>query len=61
MKERLYILIDLDDEYELPLAVCDTQREMAVVAGTTKDNVASCLSKVRRGENKRSRFVEVEV
>ena len=61
MKKRLYLLIDLDDEYELPLAVCESQRELAAVAGTTKHSVASSLSKVRHGKHKRSKYVEVEV
>lgn len=58
---KLYILIDLDDKYEFPLAVVDSYQELAAVAGTTPANVKSLLSKVRHGKIKRSRFVEVEV
>ena len=58
---KLYVLIDLNDKYELPLAVCDSQQELADVAGTSLQNVRSMLSKSRHGKTKRSRFVEVEV
>lgn len=58
---KLYVLIDLNDKYELPLAVCDSQQELADVAGTTLGNVRSMLSKTRHGKTKRSRFVEVEL
>ena len=61
MKQKLYLLIDLDDKYELPLAVCGTEQELAAVAGTTLKTVRSSLSLVRCGKIKRSRYVEVEV
>ena len=58
---KLYVLIDLNDKYELPLAVCGTEQELAAVAGTTLKTVRSSLSLVRCGKIKRSRYVEVEV
>ena len=61
MNKKLYLLIDLDDKYELPLAVCGTEQELAAVSGTSLKNVRSSLSKVRHGKVKRSRYVEVGV
>lgn len=58
---KLYILIDLNDKYELHLAVVDTPYELAALSGTSVKTVRSILSKVRHGKIKRSRFVEVEV
>lgn len=58
---KLYILIDLDDKYEFPLAVVDSPYELAALSGTNVKTVRSLLSKVKHGKIKRSRFVEVEV
>ena len=49
------------DEYELPVAVADTAQELADIVGTTKNNVNSCASHVRRGRFKWSRFIRVQV
>jgi hypothetical protein len=61
MKHRLYVMIDPDDVYELPLAVCETQEELAAAAGMKPKSVKSALSKIRRGKYKHPRFVEVEI
>lgn len=37
------------DEYELPVAVADSPRELAKMLGTTKDSVLSSISHKRPG------------
>ena len=37
------------DKYELPEAVADSAEELAVMVGTTKNNVFSCISKRYKG------------
>lgn len=43
------------DEYELPIAVADTKRQLAKMLGRTVNSVQSCFSHKNRG------YVEVEV
>ena len=49
------------DEFELPVAVANTAQELADIVGTTKNNVQSATAHVRRGRNKWSRFIRVQV
>lgn len=56
---KLYICITRD-KYELPVAVADTQGELAKMCGVSKATVTSSLSHQRHGRWK-SIYKEVEV
>lgn len=50
-----------DDEYELPVAIADTHRELAEMCGVHRNTIASALCKARRnGGNSVYKEVEVE-
>lgn len=49
-----------DDEYELPVAIADTQTELARMLGVNANTVISALSKVRRTGSK-SVYKEVQI
>lgn len=57
---KLYLYVT-HDEYELPLVVTDSMRELADWLGVKKTTVESSLSKVRHGVVKDSRYKEVWV
>ena len=48
------------DEYELPLAVCDTAREVGALFGIGADSVIDSVSKHRSGKLSGRKFVRVE-
>lgn len=48
---KLYLRVT-KDKYELPLAVADSAQELAVMVGTTKNVVQSCISKKHKGWKK---------
>lgn len=50
------------DEYELPLAVAESARELAELTGTSERSMASIISRVRKGttDTKCYHIVEVE-
>lgn len=46
MQEKKYLwLLVTKDKYELPLAVADTAKELAIMTGTTKNNIVSQISR----------------
>lgn len=49
------------DEYELPLIIADTAKELAVLAGTSEDVVRSTISKFECGKRKFSKFRRVKI
>lgn len=51
---RIYMYVT-KDEYELPVVVADTKREIAQKLGRTVNSVQSCFSHKNRG------YAEVEV
>ena len=51
---KLY-MFTTKDKYELPIAVADSKRALAVMLGRPVHSVQSCFSKKHRG------YVEVEV
>lgn len=57
---RLYMMVS-KDEYELPLAVADTARELAEMAGGSENSIRSFISKYERGDIKNSRYRKVVV
>ena len=60
-KTKLFVWVDLSNEYELPLAVADSAAELARIAGTTPNNVSSAASNFKTGRQKRSSFQVVEI
>lgn len=56
---KYYWLCVEADEYELPLAVADTARELAEKCGTTKHNIDSFVSKQSSGRNRGTKYVKV--
>lgn len=58
-KKRVLWLEVTQDEYELPLKVADTARELAQMCGTNINNVVSTASHYRAGRFKRTRFRSV--
>lgn len=56
----MYMLIDIDDEFELPLAVADTKSELARIVGVSPNTIGSAISAVKHGRAKRSRYIYVD-
>ena len=46
------------DEYELPMAIADTVKELAVMTGKSENAIRSGISKQKQGY--RSRFYKIE-
>lgn len=59
MKQSVWMEIT-KDKYELPVIVASTAEELAILCGTTRNNVMSGACKGRKGLYK-SRFVIVEI
>lgn len=57
-KKWLWLLVT-DDEYELPLYVCDTKYELAEYCGTTPSNIQSSVCKVEQKGRKFSKYRRV--
>ena len=47
------------DEYEIPLVIADTARELAEKCGTTTGNVESCVARECQGVLAGRKFVKV--
>ena len=58
MGRYLWMLVEAD-EYELPLVVADTARELAEKCGTTKHNVETFVSKKSSGKIKGEKYLKV--
>lgn len=57
---KLYLCVTRD-EYELPLAIADTPRELAEMCGVTKSAICSAISHEKHGHyNSRYKRVIVE-
>lgn len=56
---KIYMKVT-NDKYEHPIAIADTQRELAEMLGVTKNAIASSLHYARRGRNK-SVYKEVDI
>jgi len=57
---KLYLKVTRD-KYELPVAVADTQAELARMCGVSPSSIASALCLMRQGVYKRPIYREVEV
>lgn len=61
MGKKKYIWMAVEaDEYELPLAVADTAKEMGEIFGVHKDSVIDSASKNRSGKITGRKFVRIE-
>ena len=60
MKKKLYMAVETD-EYELPLYVADTSRELADWSGLSIGYVLSAISHGYSGKKSGMRFLRVEV
>lgn len=49
------------DEYQLPVAVADTVKDLAKKIGTRANSISSALCKQRKGVHIKSRYIEVEL
>lgn len=49
------------DKYELPLAVCDTARELGEIYGIKKSSVMSMVARGRNGKSSGRKFVKVKI
>lgn len=58
MNKYYWLLVEAD-EYELPLVVADTARELAEKCGTTKHNVETFVSKKSNGRIKGTKYLKV--
>lgn len=50
-----------DDEYELPVIVADTSKELAKKCGVSAMTIRALASRVRSGERKSSTYICVEI
>lgn len=57
---KLYMRVT-QDKYELPVAVADTQAELARMVGVRRRTITRALSEARRGVTSYSIYKEVEV
>lgn len=58
MTKYIWICVEAD-EYELPLAVADTARELAEMMGTTKHNIDTFVSKGCNGKLSGRKFMKI--
>lgn len=58
MKLWLYVTLD---EYELPIAVADSCKELADMLGINAMTIYSALRHVRNGTHKRTRYMVIDV
>lgn len=57
---KIWMLVS-SDEYELPLAVADTARELAEICGVRENNIISSISHFKAKNHKRCKWVCVHV
>ena len=58
-KKYLWIAVEAD-EYELPIAVADTAKELGAIFGVRADSVIDSASKNRSGKLSGRKFIRVE-
>ena len=58
--KKLYLQVT-NDKYELPLVVAESQEELALICGVSRNTIASSLRRQRSGECRRSQFRAVEI
>ena len=60
MKQNKVYMYVTDDKYELPLAVADTQAELAKLTHTTQNAISSSISHAK-SRNGKSQYIEVSL
>ena len=58
MQKYYWLAVDID-EYELPLAVCDTAKELGEIYGVGEHTVMDAVSKHKSGKISGRRYVRV--
>jgi hypothetical protein len=48
------------DEYELPICVAETCKELALMVGMKPESIFKSIQRQRNGESKTKRFIRVE-
>jgi hypothetical protein len=57
---HLYLAVT-SDEYELPVAVADTTKELAAMTGRNHKSIKSCISRGFNGKSTGIKFLKVAV
>lgn len=60
MKNCVYMQVT-PDEYELPMAVANSPRELSQITGFTVNQILSRISLNKSGKVKKRQFIKVEV
>lgn len=60
MKSCVYMQVT-PDEYELPVAVANSPKELAEITGFTVNQILGRISQYKSGKIKKRQFVKVEV
>ena len=59
MNKFYWMCVEID-EYELPLAVADTAKELAKMLGITENTVLNCVMRGRSGRQNGYKYLKVE-
>lgn len=59
MKRYLWMEVT-QDEYELPICVAETCKELALMVGMKPESIFKSIQRQRNGESKTKRFIRVE-
>ena len=60
MNKAIWMKVTMD-EYELPVAVAESCRELSEMVGVTVNNIRSSYSKYKSGQRKTCQYRKVEV
>lgn len=58
---KYYWLLVEADEYELPLFVADTAKELGDIFGVKKNTIINCVSRNRSGRENGYKYVKVRI
>lgn len=61
MKQKYLWLAVTPDKYELPLAVCDTSKELGLLFGISGVTVKRCIDQGSDGSRSGRKFVKVRI
>ena len=57
---HVYIAVT-KDKYELPVAVADTAPELARMLGVETNTIYSCISHMKAGQQKSSKYYKIDI
>lgn len=60
MRGKVYVYVT-DDEYELPIYVCDTVKELSELTGYTESSIYSNITRWEKGEREYVRFRRIYI